>query len=269
MHPRRIVVLSSVIALLSGIAIWSLVVTTTGVGATLFGEQTDVARSGPGGLATLSEYVVTPDGTLDPAPQGRSLEIWNDFVRVATPEFVLSNITKYRVGDDSDAFASAYVTGDESDPTKWVFGINLAEDTDRLLPILVHEYAHVLSLGLGNSDPRVTECHTELTDMGCLRPESDLERFFQRFWAGYADAPARDNDDAKAGAAFFDQHEEDFVTPYAATKDAEDFAETFAVWVTEPVGERRGVIAEKFAFLDALPDYARARERIRAEFGLD
>ena len=60
------------------------------------------------------------------------------------------------------------------------------------------------------------------------------------------------------------------MSDYAATNVSEDFAETFATYVVESeVDATDSVVARKFAFFDALPEYASARDRIRAEFDLD
>ncbi|ODU50850.1 MAG: hypothetical protein ABT07_03050 [Microbacterium sp. SCN 70-10] len=139
-----------------------------------------------------------------------------------------------------------------------MFAANLAyaDDRDLLLTTLVHEYAHMLSLGADDTDASAVDCDTEWAGAGCLLPDSDLQRFADRFWSGYTDAPARDNLDADVAWDFYQAHEE-------------DFAETFAGYVIEPAVDAIGsVIGRKFAFFDALPEYASARERIRAEFDL-
>ncbi|MCC4249130.1 MULTISPECIES: NADH:ubiquinone oxidoreductase subunit 4 (chain M) [Microbacterium] len=271
MRPRWIALLSASVAVLVGVLSW--VVIGAGLGANgVFGTgQRGPDAESPAEFVATGDHVLRADGTLDPEPEGRAREVWEDFVRVATPEFVASDVTGYRTGDDPDSDTLAYVTSDESDPTKWVFGANLAyaDDADLLLSTLVHEYAHLLSLGVDDVDPDATECGTEWSGAGCLLPDADLENFARRFWAGYDDAPARDNVDADVAWDFYQAHEEDFVSDYAATNASEDFAETFATYVLEPDGAGDSLIGEKLAFFDALPEYADARERIRAEFDLD
>lgn len=270
MRPRWIALLSVSIAVLVGVLGWVVIGAGIGVGSAVFGTGQRGPAESSGEFAVTGDHVLRPDGTLDPEPEGRARDVWEQFVRVATPAFVASDLTGYRTGDDPDNDTLAYVTSDDDDPTKWVFAANLAyaDDADLLLSTLVHEYAHLLSLGRDDADPAATTCETEWTGAGCLLADSDLERFAQRFWAGYTDAPARDNVDADVAAEFYGAHEEDFVSEYAATNASEDFAETFATYVVEPGGARDSVIGEKFAFFDGLPEYADARDRIRAEFGL-
>ena len=271
MRSRWIALLTVSAVVLVGVLVWVGIGAVAGTSG-LFGTGTRQPSVGATGDFTPTEtYAVLPDGTLDPEPEGRAREVWDDFVRVATPEFVASDITGYHTGDDPDSDTLAYVTSDENDPTKWVFAANLAyaDDADLLLSTLVHEYAHLLSLGLDDVDPAAEQGDTEGSGAGRLLPDSDLERFAERFWAAYDDAPARDNVDADIAWEFYQAHESDFVSDYAATNASEDFAETFATYVLEPDGSRDSVIGEKYAFFDALPEYADARQRIRAEFGLD
>ncbi len=72
--------------------------------------------------------------------------------------------------------------------------------------------------------------------------------------------------------SFYQDHEDDFVSDYAATNVSEDFrfAETFAAYVVRAGrGCRRLGDRAQFRFFDAVPEYADARDRIRAEFDLE
>lgn len=269
MRPRWIALLSASIAVLVGVMTWVTIGVGVGVGTSVFATTRDSAEASPEFTVT-DVFTVSSDATLSPQPDARAGVVWDQLLRVTTAEFAASTITEYQTGDDPDSDTLAYVTSAD-DPSKWVFAANLAysDDADLLLSTLVHEYGHMLSLGVDDTDANATVCETEWAGAGCLRADADLERFAQRFWAGYADAPARDNVDADVAWDFYQAHEEDFVDDYAATNASEDFAETFASYVLEPADDATGVIAEKFAFFSALPEYAGARERIRAEFGLD
>ncbi|WP_270352426.1 NADH:ubiquinone oxidoreductase subunit 4 (chain M) [Microbacterium testaceum] len=264
MRARWTLVLGFSLALLVGVGAW------VGVSA-LGGDDPRSPAPTDGDFAITASYRLTPDGALDPSPDDRAQRVWDDFVRVATPAFVRSDVTTYRVGDDAGSDTLAYVISDDDDPTRWAFAANLAfaDDPRLLLTTLVHEYAHLLSLGVDDVDTDASTCDTEWTGAGCLSADSDLQRFAERFWAGYDDAPARDNLDTDVGTAFYAAHEADFVSDYAATNASEDFAETFATFVLEPEIVGDSVLADKFRYFAELPEYAGARERIRAEFSLD
>ncbi|MCT2086932.1 NADH:ubiquinone oxidoreductase subunit 4 (chain M) [Microbacterium enclense] len=268
MRPRWIALLSASIAVLTGVMVWVAVGAGIGMGGGFPGMRGSDVESSE--FTATEFFTVSPDGGLTPEPGERARRVWDELIRVTTVEFAASEIREYQVGDDADSDTLAYVASASDDPTKWAFAANLAyaDDEDLLLSTLVHEYAHLRSLGEDDADPSAVECETEWTGSGCLLPDADLERFAQQFWSDYTDAPARDNVDSDVAWDFYQAHEDDFVSDYAATNASEDFAETFATYVVEPDGPRSGVIAEKFAFFDALPEYAGARERIRAEFDL-
>ncbi|MXS74774.1 hypothetical protein CSIV_04560 [Microbacterium sp. CSI-V] len=269
MRPRWIALLSASTAVLLGVLTWVAIGAGVGAGNALAGAGRESIEASPE-FTTTDVFTVTSDATLTPTPDGRSSRVWSELLRVTTPEFAASMITGYETGDDPDSDMLAYVASAD-DPTKWVFAANLAyaDDRDLLMTTLIHEYAHMLSLGADDTDPSAVECATEWAGAGCLLPGSDLQRFADRFWAGYADAPARDNVDADVAWEFYQAHEDDFVSDYAATNVSEDFAETFTAYVVEPdVDATDSVITRKFAFFDAVPEYADARDRIRAEYDL-
>jgi hypothetical protein len=270
MRPRWIALLSASIAVLVGVMTWVAVGAGIGIGTGILSTARDDTEASPEFSAT-DVYAVTADGTLTPQPSARAGMVWDQLLRVTTPDFARTMITEYQTGDDPDSDTLAYVASAD-DPTKWVVAANLAyaDDADILLATLVHEYAHMLSLGADDTDAAATQCDTEWAGSGCLLPDADLERFALRFWSDYADAPARDNVDADVAWDFYLAHEDDFVSDYAATNASEDFAETFATYVVEPETDAAdSAIAQKFAFFAALPEYAGARKRIRAEFDLD
>lgn len=270
MRPRWIALLSASIAVLTGVLTWVAIGAGVGVGSALAGGGRESIEASPE-FTTTDVFTVTTDATLTPTPDERSSRVWSELLRVTTPEFAASMIAGYETGDDPDSDMLAYVASAD-DPTKWVFAANLAyaDDRDLLMATLIHEYAHMLSLGADDTDSSAVDCATEWAGAGCLLPDSGLQRFADRFWAGYTDAPARDNVDADVAWEFYQDHEDDFVSDYAATNVSEDFAETFAAYVVEPDGDATdSVIERKFAFFDAVPEYADARDRIRAEYGLE
>lgn len=220
-------------------------------------------------FGTAEVYAVR-DGDLEPAPDERAATVWDLFVRVVTPAFAASSMSEYRAGDDADSDTLAYVHRAD-DPEYWVLAANLAfaDDQDLLLSTLIHEYGHILSLGVADADPDVTSCDTLELSEGCLAPDSLLLAFDERFWLPYgSDAPTPDDDDPDAAAAFYAAHEEDFVSDYAATNVVEDFAESFMTFVLEDRPEDSSPVAEKLLFFWDVPEYVEIRDRIRAEFSL-
>ncbi len=240
------------------------------------GTSSDTSNGSPGTEAdddfgTVEIYTVLDDGTLDPTASGLTAEVWDTFTRVATLDFAAEVMTQFRVGDAPNSDTLAYVYQD-SDPQYWILAANLAtsDDPTQLIATLVHEYGHILTLGLDEVDPTVTSCSTLELDEGCADGDSAIEQFREQFWAGYGDdAPDAANVDDTLAYDFYLAHEEDFVSDYAATNVVEDIAESFMTFVLEDEPTGDSVAAQKLDFFWQLPEYVAIRERIRAEFADD
>ena len=247
------------------------------VGGALVEEpsSSETDSSAPGGTEAPTEddedfgsvevYSVLDDGSLDPSASGLTAEVWDTFTRVAGAETAAGIMTQFRVGDAPDSDTLAYVYQDD-DPQYWVLAANLAtsDDPTQLIATLVHEYAHILTLGVDELDLEAASCDLQL-DEGCA-DGSILGSFEQEFWSGYSDAPDPANTDADLAYDFYLAYEDDFVSDYAATNVVEDIAESFMTWVLEDDPSGTSVIAQKMAFFDQYPDLVAERERIRAEF---
>ena len=222
-------------------------------------------------FGTIQVYLVDEVAALVPAPASDSLtaSVWADFLRVATPDFAAEIIMEYATGDapDSDTLASVYPVSDDY----WALSVNLATSNDRpeLIATLIHEYAHLLTLEASQVSASTGSCPTLELDEGCADPDSTLEAFNTRFWANYgSDAPGPGNADADIAWNFYLEHEDDFVSDYAATNVVEDAAEALTSFVIEPESAQEGnsVIAKKLAFFADYPEYVAIRERLRSEF---
>ena len=222
-------------------------------------------------LGELAVYEVDLDGELMPAASGPELEIWDLFRRVVTPEYAAERILWYQVGDDPDSALFAWVIESDEDPELWNLAVNLsaAEDAHLLLLTLIHEYAHLLSTGLGQTDES-EGCVAVMPSAACTEDGAYLAGFHERFWAGYGDeAPEYHQSDGDVTAAFYAAHDADFVSQYAATNLGEDFAESFMAFVAEPrpSDPDASVVAAKLSYMWEQPALVQIRDRLRAEFG--
>jgi len=221
-------------------------------------------------LGIVEVYTVEPDASLSPTADETTESVWDMFVRIVTPEVAGSVIRDFRVGESESSDTLAYVIQTD-DPAQWTLVVNLAyaSDEDLLLSTLIHEYAHILSLSPGQTDPDSWSCDTLQLDEGCAEPDSALWEFDQEFWAGYgSDAPDPGNADADIAYEFYLAHEDDFVSDYAATNVVEDFAESFMTFVLEPEPDSDTMVARKLLFFWDRPEYLAIRDHVRAEFGL-
>lgn len=222
-------------------------------------------------FGSVNVFAVQSDGSLDPEPEGLELEVWHTFMRVTTPEFATDVVTEYRAGDAPDSDTLAYVY-QARNPENWVLAANLAtsDDPELLVATLIHEYAHILTLGVDEVNPRFGDCPTIRLDEGCAYDDSTLQAFVQQFWSAYDDsAPDVSNTDPDVAWDFYIDHEDDFVSDYAATNAVEDIAESFMTFVLEDEPSGDTVVARKLGFFWSYPDYVAIRERIRSEFADD
>lgn len=77
------------------------------------------------------------------------------------------------------------------------------------------------------------------------------------------------NNDPDVAYAFYETHEEDFVSDYAATNVTEDFAESFAAFVLEAEPDSDSPLAQKLDFFWNVPEFVEIRAHISEEFGLE
>lgn len=218
-------------------------------------------------FGTVDVYTVQADGSLEPQARGLAADVWTTFTRVATVDFAADVVTEFRVGDAPESDTLAYVYQDR-DPEYWVLAANLAtsDDPTQLIATLVHEYGHILTLATDEVDPDGIGCVTIELEEGCAGEASLLWQFEQAFWAGYPDAPDVSNTDPDVAWDFYYDHEDDFVSDYAATNVVEDIAETFMTFVLEDEPDGDSVVATKLSFFWGYPEMVAIRERIRDEF---
>ena len=261
------------IALVAVVAIGALVFA---VGTLAITAVDFLSRSGPAptiedpDLGTLEVYDVRADGTLDPLPSGLGATVWATYVRIVGAQYAGATMRTFQTGTNAESDTLAYVIRAERDVQRWDLAANLAYSDDRaeLVATLVHEYAHILSLNSAEVAPFAKTCDTLDLDEGCATDESYILAFEREFWAEYGDgAPDATNTDAEVADEFYADHEEDFVSAYAATNVVEDFAESFMLYVLEDEPDSDGTpTARKLLFFSDYPELVQIRERIRSEF---
>ncbi len=258
------IVSALVVMVLTVVGVIAYVVVTVPPGSLANPSGSSAEQDDDFGAAEL--YTVLEDGSLDPEATGLTAEVWDVFTRVTTIEVAASVMSHYRVGDAPRSDTLAYVYLNKN---RWVLAANLAtsEDPTALIATLVHEYAHILSLGADEIDPATENCPTLELDEGCAGSDSAIEAFETRFWAPYGDsAPDAANTDADLAYSFYLDHEEDFVSDYAATSVVEDIAESLMTFVLEDHATGDSLAAQKLRFFEDYPRFVELRERIRAEF---
>ena len=201
--------------------------------------------------------------------------LWEVFVQVAGDRFVDRYVDSYVAFSDGDNPTIAYVGVDEPDNTSWQLGVNidsfeeyLVDRYDRTLQqetyeVMIHEYAHIVTFnetqfefGIETSEA----CPYYYSSVGCPYSGSVLEGFSQEFWH------TRDLERIENGRSVYRTGA--FVSPYAATNPAEDFAETFAYFVYRSAPNPNTDGYAKIIWMYTQDELVDLRDDIRERIGL-
>lgn len=133
----------------------------------------------------------------------------------------------------------------------WRFGISsemfeYGERGEAIADLMIHEFGHVVSYEIipGFKQPQNATCHEFFSQFGCPPKHSYLMYFIDEFWN-------EDDLDALVDSREIDdvwtiqEQRENFVSDYAATSPAEDFAESFTRFVLEGRSSGNDVADEK------------------------
>lgn len=186
-------------------------------------------------------------------------------------------ISKFALYTDGPDEVLAYVEPDPDDPSRWVLSIDIvdAQNADELIYTLVHEYAHILTLNetqVAFDNEIFTEpddetlyeeaeasCPNYFPGEGCSLNDSYINVFFDTFWTDIYDEWLESDSESDE---FYLNHEDEFVTDYAATNPAEDIAESFMSFVLEPKPAGDTIAEEKVLFFYEYPELVELRAEI-------
>jgi hypothetical protein len=212
-------------------------------------------------------------------------EIWNYFITLI-PSDERSSLAEYSIVTDGEGNVLASVAQTVYDPALWSLEVDIRDSDDKLnlTYTLIHEYAHLLTLGpnqvipseavFNNPDDddiyynEVSGCPNYFPGEGCSRSNSYINAFFDEFWADiheeWQDINLIEDDDAYYEALddFYYNYEDRFVTNYAATNPEEDIAEAFTFFVLSPRPKGDTVTDEKIQFFYSNPELVQLREEI-------
>lgn len=166
--------------------------------------------------ALLDHQLRFTSGTSTQHDQIRT--IWNRFTQITPPQYRAELIEIALLADGQ----GAAVVPNAQD--QW--GLHVAPFPDGALDhILVHELAHLISVRRSETikEPDSTVCPTVQIGYGCARPGSIFDQFTRTFWS----PKNTKKTSGHTRTALFHNNPDEYVTVYAATNSAEDFAESF------------------------------------------
>jgi hypothetical protein len=111
-------------------------------------------------------------------------------------------------------------------------------------------------------------CPQFFTGEGCSNPESYINQFFERFWPylyeEWTQIDVEQDEDVRRTQLedFYQVHEDQFVTGYAATSPVEDIAESWTYFVLSPKPELTSIASEKILFFYEYPELVDLRTQI-------
>ena len=126
-------------------------------------------------------------------------EIWNYFSTLI-PATDRSSLAEYSVVTDGTGNVLAAVSQTVYDPALWALEVDIRDSSDKLnlTYTLIHEYAHLLTLGPDQVTPseavfnnpdnddifsaEVNACPDYFPGEGCSHSNSYINAFFNRFW---------------------------------------------------------------------------------------
>lgn len=203
------------------------------------------------------------------------LAIWTMFLAVAGEDTAYKNIAAYatfRLGKDP---VLAYVGLYQKKDPAWYLVVN-ANNASLSNPqwkkdmaiTLIHEYAHVLSLGKQQVDHGRGEMKCKKTDTvyiegyGCSKKKSYIQAFGKQFWTADDVEDAYESYEA-GNSAFYKRNETEFVTRYAAKDIVEDFAESFTDFILRQKPTGTSVADQKVLFFYRYPELVKMRTEMR------
>ncbi len=193
-------------------------------------------------------------------------KIWREIVQIVPAKY-MSMIYKFEINTDGYDGVAAYVHSD--DGMNWNIAVDPkdvldgnGEFTDEGKQTIVHELAHIISLNTEQMTDNQKDKSLYVVPEGTLKKDAYLNKFYHLFWENIISEKGK-SDSEEETLRFYEKHKDEFVTEYAATNPGEDFAESFAYFVTEekPVGN--SVKEQKIKFFYEYPELVEMREEIR------
>lgn len=212
-------------------------------------------------------------------------QLWDYFAALIPLEnrASLANFSVMTDGQDNVLAAVAQVY---ADPTLWGLEVDIADTDDYyyLSYTLIHEYAHLLTLGADQVPPseavfnnpddndiyldEVSACPNCFPGEGCANSDSYINQYYDQFWADIYEEwnviNLEEDDDAYYQQLddFYYKYQDQFLTDYAATHPAEDIAESFSFFVFSEMPAGDTIAGQKILFFYNFPELVELRAKI-------
>lgn len=212
-------------------------------------------------------------------------QIWNYFTALIPLEF-RPTLAEFSIMTDGTDNILAAVAQTYNDPNLWGLEVDIADTSDYyyLSFTLVHEFAHLLTLGPDQVPPSIaifnnpddndlylqesSACTTFFPGEGCANPDSYLNAFYQEFWLDIYDEwnviNLEEDEDRYYEKLddFYYKYENQFLTNYSVTHPAEDIAEAFGFFIFAEQPDGDTIAEQKILFFHRYPELVQLRSMI-------
>ncbi|MEI8093645.1 MAG: hypothetical protein WCG80_05495 [Spirochaetales bacterium] len=221
-----------------------------------------------GKLTLDSEYPVTAPDKKDQAT------IWKA-VTTLVPPALLNLVTRLEFFEVPESDAATETDGwalQSDDSQSFTLGLSITSaklafvDRDEQgLPefeqTIIHEFGHVLSFRASQMDENATG--TLQIEEGTLKSDGYLNVFYEKFWKKTYPKHGTDATSDEEGTKLYLTAPASFVSEYAATGPLEDFAESFAWFVTNDKPKGKDLKDQKVLQFYAWPELTGFRDQFR------
>ena len=199
-------------------------------------------------------------------------EAWEVFTQLMPQEY-RESVTSFAIFTDGESETLAWVEPVTDDLSEWRLGLDVVDvesDPDEFLYTLLHEYSHIFTLSPPQVDLGGGTCSYYETDEGCTEPDSYLSAFYEQFWTDIWDEWQAFQDEPDESlyedylTEFYEAHEDEFITEYAATDPSEDIAECWSYFIMDPRPNGDTIAEEKILFFYDYPEMVEMRDEIQA-----
>jgi hypothetical protein len=212
-------------------------------------------------------------------------ELWNYFAAVIPYEY-RPHLVEFSIFTDGESNTLAAVAQTYNEPELWGLEVDIADTNDYyyLSFTLVHEFAHLLTLGPNQVPPslaifnnpddndiyldEISACSNYFPGEGCSNTDSYINRFYNQFWTNiyeeWNEINLEEDEDLYYEKLddFYYQYEDQFLTDYAATNPAEDIAESFGFFVFAEKPAGNSIAEQKILFFYQFPELVAMRTEI-------
>lgn len=196
----------------------------------------------------IRDYQVSGEDIAYQNDVNRHQQLWS-LTKDVVPESNRHFMNEFMIYNGAVTGSAGYVYETKQDLSTWQMGlaINYADDQNELIYTIIHEFGHILTLNNTQVDSSVgsNSCGEYFTGEGCAKNVSFINKLYDLGWADIWTEYQQAQNSESALQAFYQRHQNRFVTNYAATNPGEDIAEVFATFVTMNDKPAGNTIAER------------------------